>query len=138
MRLVANPPWPAKCRPREDCRASRSTRFFGKKVGSSLRSDLTVTRIAIIGNAAGGKSTLARKMSTARGLPCIEVDTLLWQEGWKLAPVRSDSDPDSHHRECGWWQIHPGPQNVDRARTAVHRGRHASLARRLEARSGPI
>jgi adenylate kinase family enzyme len=46
-----------------------------------------VTRIAIIGNAAGGKSTLARKMSTARGLPCIEVDTLLWQEGWKLAPV---------------------------------------------------
>lgn len=43
-----------------------------------------MTRIAIIGNAAGGKSTLARKISTAR--PLIEVDKILWQEGWKLAP----------------------------------------------------
>jgi adenylate kinase family enzyme len=46
-----------------------------------------MTRIAIIGNAAGGKSTLAHKISTARGLPRIEVDKLLWQEGWKLAPA---------------------------------------------------
>lgn len=46
-----------------------------------------MTRIAIIGNAAGGKSTLAHKISTSRELPCIEVDKLLWQEGWKLAPA---------------------------------------------------
>ena len=46
-----------------------------------------MTRVAIIGNAAGGKSTLAHKISAARGLPCIEVDKLLWQEGWKLAPT---------------------------------------------------
>ena len=45
-----------------------------------------MSRIAIIGNAAGGKSTLASKISTARGLPRIEVDKLLWEEGWKLAP----------------------------------------------------
>lgn len=45
-----------------------------------------MTRIVIIGNAAGGKSTLANKISTARGLPRIEVDKLLWEEGWKLAP----------------------------------------------------
>jgi len=29
---------------------------------------------------------LASKISTARGLPRIEVDKLLWEEGWKLAP----------------------------------------------------
>lgn len=45
-----------------------------------------MSRIAIIGNAAGGKSTLARNISAARGLPLIEVDKLLWQDGWKLAP----------------------------------------------------
>ena len=46
-----------------------------------------MTRIAIIGNAAGGKSTLAHKIASVRGLPHIEVDKLLWQEGWKLAPA---------------------------------------------------
>lgn len=43
-------------------------------------------RIAIIGNAAGGKSTLARSIAAATGLPLVEVDKLLWQEGWMLAP----------------------------------------------------
>ncbi|SFK03179.1 adenylate kinase [Bradyrhizobium sp. Gha] len=46
-----------------------------------------MTRIAIIGNAAGGKSTLADKISAGRGLPRIEVDKLLWEQGWKLAPA---------------------------------------------------
>jgi adenylate kinase family enzyme len=40
----------------------------------------------IIGNAAGGKSTLARQIAASRCLPVIEVDKLLWQEGWRLAP----------------------------------------------------
>lgn len=47
-----------------------------------------MSRVAIIGNAAGGKSTLARNISAASGLPLIEVDKLLWQEGWKLAPSK--------------------------------------------------
>jgi adenylate kinase family enzyme len=34
-------------------------------------------RIAIIGNAGGGKSTLARAMAARRGLPLTEVDKLL-------------------------------------------------------------
>jgi adenylate kinase family enzyme len=45
-----------------------------------------LSRVAIIGNAAGGKSTLARKIAAARHLPIIEVDKLLWQEEWHLAP----------------------------------------------------
>ena len=43
-------------------------------------------RIVIIGNAAGGKSTLARLIATRRGLRHVEIDQLLWQEAWKLTP----------------------------------------------------
>jgi adenylate kinase family enzyme len=39
-------------------------------------------RIAILGNAGGGKSTLARRLAAARDLPLTEVDTLLWKPGW--------------------------------------------------------
>jgi hypothetical protein len=45
-----------------------------------------VARIAVIGNAAGGKSTLARHLARRRELPLIEVDRLLWQPGWQLTP----------------------------------------------------
>jgi adenylate kinase family enzyme len=45
-----------------------------------------VARIVVIGNAAGGKSTLARELARRRELPLIEVDRLLWRAGWKLAP----------------------------------------------------
>jgi adenylate kinase family enzyme len=44
-------------------------------------------RIAVIGNAGGGKSTLARALATRRGLPYVEVDALLWRDGWQLAPT---------------------------------------------------
>ena len=45
-----------------------------------------MSRVVVIGNAAGGKSTLARQMAIARSLPLVEIDKLLWQEGWRLAP----------------------------------------------------
>ena len=41
----------------------------------------------MIGNAAGGKSTLARHLARRRELPLIEVDRLLWQQGWQLTPA---------------------------------------------------
>jgi adenylate kinase family enzyme len=44
-------------------------------------------RIAVIGNAGGGKSTLARALAARRGLPYVEVDSLLWQPGWQLTPA---------------------------------------------------
>jgi adenylate kinase family enzyme len=46
-----------------------------------------MSRIAIIGNAGGGKSTLARKLAKQRGLRHIEIDRLLWREGWVLTPT---------------------------------------------------
>lgn len=45
-----------------------------------------MSRIVILGNAGGGKSTLARKLSAKRDLPHIEIDRYLWQEGWVLTP----------------------------------------------------
>lgn len=45
-----------------------------------------MTRIVVIGNAGGGKSTLARKLAKRRGLRHVEIDRLLWQEGWVLTP----------------------------------------------------
>jgi adenylate kinase family enzyme len=46
-----------------------------------------MVRIVVIGNAGGGKSTLARRICAKRGIPHVEVDRLLWQEGWVLTPA---------------------------------------------------
>jgi len=43
-------------------------------------------RIVVIGNSGGGKSTLARRLAERRALRHVEVDRLLWQEGWVLTP----------------------------------------------------
>jgi adenylate kinase family enzyme len=48
---------------------------------------IIVARIVVIGNAAGGKSTLARHLARRRELPLIEIDRLLWEHGWREAPV---------------------------------------------------
>lgn len=45
-----------------------------------------MSRIVVIGNAGGGKSTLARRLAQRTGLPHIEIDRLLWQAGWVLTP----------------------------------------------------
>ena len=46
----------------------------------------TARRIAIIGNAGGGKSTLARRLSESRDLPWREVDCVQFQANWEPAP----------------------------------------------------
>jgi adenylate kinase family enzyme len=40
-------------------------------------------RFAIIGNGGGGKTTLARSLGSARGLPVHHVDSIQYQPGWK-------------------------------------------------------
>jgi adenylate kinase family enzyme len=45
-----------------------------------------MARVMIIGNASGGKSTLARKLARRRDLPLTEIDQILWQPRWKLIP----------------------------------------------------
>jgi adenylate kinase family enzyme len=55
-----------------------------------------MSKIVVIGNAAGGKSTLARHLAQARMLPLVEVDRLLWQPGWQLKP-----EADYAHEHAG-------------------------------------
>jgi adenylate kinase family enzyme len=45
-----------------------------------------MTRVAIIGNAGGGKSTLARKLAVAQRLPYHAIDRLQWLPGWQPTP----------------------------------------------------
>jgi adenylate kinase family enzyme len=44
-------------------------------------------RAVVIGNSGGGKSTLARRLSSVWKCPHVEIDGLLWQPGWQLTPV---------------------------------------------------
>lgn len=53
-----------------------------------------MTRVAIIGNAGGGKSTLARRLGAARGLPYHALDLIQWKPGWQ--PV-SQREYDARH-----------------------------------------
>lgn len=50
-----------------------------------------MTRIAVIGNAGGGKSTLSRKLSDLLKLPLYPIDQLQWRPGWQRAPERDFS-----------------------------------------------
>jgi hypothetical protein len=45
-----------------------------------------VERVAVIGNSGGGKSVLARQIAARFDLPYIEIDGILWRNGWRLAP----------------------------------------------------
>jgi adenylate kinase family enzyme len=46
-----------------------------------------MARVVVIGNGGGGKSTLSRRLASQLACPCVEIDTVLWQPGWKLTPV---------------------------------------------------
>jgi adenylate kinase family enzyme len=43
-------------------------------------------RVAVIGNAGGGKSTLTRALAAKSGLPLYPVDKVQWQPGWQAVP----------------------------------------------------
>lgn len=44
-----------------------------------------MTRVAVIGNAGGGKSTLARQLARSKGLAYHAVDRVQWLPGWRPA-----------------------------------------------------
>ena len=46
-----------------------------------------MSRIAIIGNAGGGKSLLAQHLGQSLGLPVHTIDDVQWEPGWTRAPV---------------------------------------------------
>lgn len=46
-----------------------------------------MTKVAIIGNAAGGKSLLGQCLSRAKNLPVYQLDKLQWNPGWIPTPT---------------------------------------------------
>ena len=50
---------------------------------------LSARRIAIIGNAGGGKSVLARQLGNALGLTPRIIDDVQWRPGWERAPLEA-------------------------------------------------
>jgi adenylate kinase family enzyme len=50
-----------------------------------------MNRIAIVGCSGGGKSTLARALGAALGLPVVHFDVLFWKPGW------TEPDRESFH-----------------------------------------
>jgi adenylate kinase family enzyme len=53
-------------------------------------------RISVLGNAGGGKTTLARRLAREHDLPYHEADAFLWRPGYKLAP---EADYAARHAE---------------------------------------
>ena len=49
-------------------------------------------RVMVLGSSGSGKSTFARRLSEATGLPVVSIDALYWQPGWR------SSDPASFER----------------------------------------
>ena len=55
-----------------------------------------MTKIALLGNAGGGKSVLCKALGETKGLPIYQLDKLQWNPGWVPTPqddfdVRHDS-----------------------------------------------
>lgn len=46
-------------------------------------------RAVVIGNSGGGKSIIARRLAARSACPYVEIDALLWQPGWRLAPLET-------------------------------------------------
>ena len=44
-------------------------------------------RVAVVGTSCSGKTTLARKIAQANGIPHIELDSLFWGPNWTPLPI---------------------------------------------------
>jgi len=53
---------------------------------------LNARRVLIYGVTGSGKSTLALALAKKTGLPCIIVDDLTWESGWKAVPAEVQCD----------------------------------------------
>jgi adenylate kinase family enzyme len=45
-----------------------------------------MTKVALLGNAGGGKNTLCKALSRAKGLPVYQLDKMQWNPGWVPTP----------------------------------------------------
>jgi adenylate kinase family enzyme len=64
-----------------------------------------MTRVAIIGNAGGGKSVLARHLGRTLALPVHSIDDVQWEPGWTRAPAGRVEDAQRAWLREGRWII---------------------------------
>jgi adenylate kinase family enzyme len=48
--------------------------------------NVAMTRVMVIGNAGGGKSTMCRALCSAHSLPCFAIDRIQWRPAWVPTP----------------------------------------------------
>ena len=62
-----------------------------------------MTKVALLGNAGGGKSTLCKALGQAKGLPIYQLDKLQWNPGWVATPKdKFDAQHDSIIEQEKW------------------------------------
>jgi adenylate kinase family enzyme len=57
--------------------------MVGERTANDDMSGHPARRIAVIGSSGSGKSTMAKAIGHALGLPVIELDAINWQAGWR-------------------------------------------------------
>lgn len=67
--------------------------------------DPWMTRVAVIGNAGGGKSTLCRRMGERLGLPVYTIDQVQWLPGWVHAGEAAVAEHQARWLAGGRWII---------------------------------
>jgi hypothetical protein len=64
-----------------------------------------LARIAILGGAGAGKSTLARRIGEARGLPVVHLDLMVFGSGWSRIPIPLARERLAAALEPGAWVV---------------------------------
>ncbi len=64
-----------------------------------------MTRVAVIGNAGGGKSSLCRTLGRAHGLPIYSIDQMQWRPGWVAVPEEEVKRQHDHALASPAWII---------------------------------
>ena len=67
--------------------------------------DPWMTRIAVIGNAGGGKSTLCRRLGERLNLPVYSIDLVQWRPGWVYAGEAVIAEHQARWLAGGRWVI---------------------------------
>jgi adenylate kinase family enzyme len=79
-----------------------------------------MTRVAVIGNAGGGKSTICRALSRAYDLPLLVIDHVQWLPGWVPAPEAAVRQAHDAALARGRWIIDGwGPRDTIEVRFAA-------------------
>ena len=77
---------------------------------------MTARRILILGNSGSGKTTMARALHDAHGLPHLDLDSIAWAEpGTRLPLIESVAALDAFDQSHGSWVVEGSYASLARA-----------------------